>query len=200
LHDGATPDAAPDGTTIAKFVLRVLAWSVVLFPSWFFASSWIARPVAAGAAIVAQSVDAVDSARVAFSADGPAFVLKPSVATILARGLPPGTNAEVPLDTRKHTCGLPFFLALLLASARRATWNVAAGSAIVLAFAALGLGCELLLQAGSTMGPRGAPLFPMAGATKEAIAVGYQLGVLIFPTVIPLLLWGIFTRGALARA
>ena len=187
--------------TIAKFVLRILAWSAVLFPAWHFASPWIARPVAAGAALVAESVASIDDASPSFPAAGISFRLKPAASTIMARGLPPDVSAEILLDARKHTYGLPFFFALMLAgSVRSRAWKIAAGSIAILASAALGLGCELLVQAGSLSGPGRSAFFPIGAAAKEAIAVGYQLGVLIFPTVIPVLLWGIFARASLVRA
>lgn len=170
-----------------------------MFAAWYAAAPWLSRGVAATAATIAESVAPIRSAVPSHGDAGITFVVKPAAATVMERRLPPDIAAEIPIDTLKYSYGLPFFVALMLASRPRgAAWKLAAGSAVVLASAALGVAADLVIQAATASAPNGAPLVPLGGATRESVAVAYQLGVLIFPTVVPIVLWGAFSREAFA--
>jgi hypothetical protein len=196
----ARPDRPPDARAIAKFVFRVVAWAALLYPLWYASSPWLAHPAAWGARIIAETAASLNVASAAQSADRLTFVLRPSAEAVM-RGIPADLVAEVTVGTLKYAYGLPFFLALLLASfPRGVAWKAAAGAAIVIASSSVGIACDLLIQAGSTRLANGAQPFLIGAAASEIVAVGYQLGVLIVPTVIPLVLWGAFTTGAVARA
>lgn len=104
------------------------------------------------------------------------------------------------MNPLKYTYGLPFFLALLFASLPLGiAWKAPLGGTVVLIFASFGVACDLLVQAASAAGPDGAPLFAFAPWQREAIAIGYQLGALIFPTVVPAVLWAAMDAATVLR-
>ncbi len=199
MHD-AGPEPAADARTIARFVLRVIAWGAALYLVWYAASPWITRPVLGGGRFLTESSAAIRSAAWIDTGPGASFVVKPADAVFLDRRIPADVIAEVAVNPLKYTFGLPFFLALLLASRPR-SWplKALAGAIVILAFASVGIACDVLVHVATATGPEDVPLFPMGAAAREAIAVGFQLGVLMFPTVVPILLWALFSRGRLVR-
>jgi hypothetical protein len=97
------------------------------------------------------------------------------------------------VNTRLYTYGAPLFAALAIAG--RAKWrHVLLGLLILVPFQSWGVYFELLkdLAFPSVVGlPKSAA---RQGFASEVIALGYQLGVLIFPIVVPVILAAIFTR------
>jgi hypothetical protein len=179
------------------FVLRLLAACVVLFAAWYFASKPVSAVTAWMAARIAEAPASIDRVRQATSAGRQvSYEVEPDHETLRRHRLPADAVVDVPVNPLKHTFGLPFFLALLVSGwPKGLAWKAAAGSAAVLSLAAVGLACDLLVQLGSMRGASGEPLFAMGG--REAIALGFQLGTLVFPTVIPVLLWIALDREAL---
>jgi hypothetical protein len=128
------------------------------------------------------------------------FQVEPDDSTMRRNHFRPGVVLDVTTNPLQHTFGIPFLLALLLASRPPGlAWKAMAGCAVLLALASLGLACDVMVRLGSLAAPNGGPVFAFNAAGKEAIALGYQLGTLIFPTVIPVLLWGAMNRAALER-
>ena len=190
----ATP-AAPHAS-LGRFVVRLLLFCGVLFTAWYLA----ARPVAAAtawlAARIAETTGAVESVRQATAHAQVVYEVEPDHETLRRHRLPSDAVVDVPLNPLKYSFGLPFFLALLLAGRPRGlVWKAAVGAAVVVSLAAVGLACELLIQLGSMRGVGGEPLF--AFGAREAIALGFQLGTLVFPTVVPAMLWVAMDRATL---
>lgn len=165
---------------VFAFALRAIAFGVVLFALWYLAARPISFAVAWGAAQIVQGAAPVENASARSSAAGQVSI---------AAGLE-GMEIEIPVDPRKQTFGLPFFLALLLASrppriARRA----ALGAAILLGLAACGVASEVAISLGTLAGPSGAPLVRFGTLAATSWALGFQLGTLIIPTAVPAMLW-----------
>lgn len=175
---------------VAAFTLRVIAWGVLCFPAWYFA----ARPISSGVAWIAtraaEAIAPVERVQARIEQRDVIFAAQPSGATVLRYHLPVGLAIEAPVNPLKHTFGIPFFLALLLASRPSGlAWKALLGVAVIAALAGVGMACDLMVQLRNAATPQGTLLFPFAPAVREAIAVGYQLGVLILPTVLPIVLW-----------
>jgi hypothetical protein len=92
-----------------------------------------------------------------------------------------------------YTYGLAFYFALMLA-ARAAWWKILVGAAALLPFQAWGIAFDFLSQIGARLGPEVAALSGLSGWRLEGVALGYQVGSLIFPSLIPVLLWAAFNR------
>lgn len=197
---GAAADRPQDARTIAKFVLRVLVLGAMLFPAWWASSAWMARPLTWTAGALAESAAPIRAAFAIRSGADIACEVSPSADAIM-RGLAPAELvADLPINALKYSYGLPFFLALLLASLPLgAAWKSTAGAGVVLALASIAVACDILVQVQAVQGPGGVRPFALGAIGDEVVALGYQLGVLIFPTVAPVVLWGAFTKGALTR-
>ncbi|MEO6436699.1 MAG: exosortase H-associated membrane protein, partial [Tepidisphaeraceae bacterium] len=61
------------------------------------------------------------------------------------------------------------------------------------------LACELLVDVGMMRGSGSEPLFLFGAGLREAMALGFQLGTLIFPTVVPAMLWAWMDRETLRQ-
>ena len=92
-----------------------------------------------------------------------------------------------------YTYGLALFLALMLA-ARARWWKILIGAIVLLPFQSWGIAFDFLVQIGVKLGPDVAAQAGLIGWRTEAIALGYQVGNLIFPTLIPVVLWALFNR------
>ena len=190
---GVTIAATPIG--IVAFAARVLGWSAILFAAWFLVpqpvsaiASWGAARWVEAAAPVARVKHRVEGRRVVFE-------VEPDYETTRSRAIRADAVLDVEANPLKYTFGVPFFLALLFASHPAGlAWKAFAGFALLAALASIGLACDVLLQIGGLTTPGGSPLFAFAPLAREAIALGYQLGTLIFPTVAPVLAWAAMDR------
>jgi hypothetical protein len=94
-------------------------------------------------------------------------------------------------DPARYAYGLPLFIALLVASrSRHFLWKVGAGYVLLLFPQAFSLSFDVLRQiivAGGTPTNLG-----IAQWQLEGIALGYQVGALLLPTVAPAILWLFF--------
>ena len=88
---------------------------------------------------------------------------------------------------------MAFFVALMLA-ARAPWWKILAGAALLLPFQGWGMAFDFLAQVGVRLGPEVAAQAGLAGWRTEAIALGYQVGALILPSLVPVVLWALFSR------
>jgi hypothetical protein len=164
---------------------------VLLFGTWYAAATPLNLAVGWGAARWVEAFAPVERVKAVAQDRELVFQVEPDDATTRRTRIRASAVFDVATNPLVHTYGLPFFLALLLASRPAGwPWKVAAGCAVVLALASVSLGCDVLVRIGALPGPDGSAFFRFAGAMREAISLLYQLGTLIFPTVIPVLLWG----------
>lgn len=179
---------------IGGFILRTFLWVPVCLAGWYavapyhgVVAGWVAR----------LFIDAFQSGLVeAIERDGRelAFVTRlevhptPETAGILVANVNPLV----------YTYGLAFFVALMLAS-RSWGWALLAGIAALLPFQAWGIAFDFLAQVGVRADSQVIAQTGLAAWKREAIALGYQMGSLILPPVVPVLLWGGFNRGFLVQ-
>jgi hypothetical protein len=179
--------------TLRGFVARVLLLLPVCFAAWFVAAAWYAAMVGA---LALQIVDAWRAGLVS-ELERHGHVL--SFMTELELGSSGGRVgllvAEV--DPLIYTYGLALFLALMLATRARG-WKILAGAAVMLPFQAWSVAFDVLVQVAVLAGPDVAARAGLAGWQREVIAIGYQFGTLIFPSLVPVLLWGAFNRAFIA--
>jgi hypothetical protein len=188
--------SAPPRRALLPFVAMVLALWAALLVAWYLAAPAISTPTAWVAARIAEAPAAIERVRASRSGREVVYEVEPDHETARRNRLGRNDVVDVTVNPLKHTFGLPFFLALLLASRPRGlAWKAVLGSAALLALAAAGLACDLLMQVGRMAGFGGEALFMLGG--REVIALGYQLGTLMFPTVVPAVLWVALDREAL---
>jgi hypothetical protein len=166
---------------------RALLWLPLCLAAWYFASvpiSWVGATLARPAInAAAGKIDAMklDAATVTYSVR----LVEPGY----QRGRAPlEAVVDVEVKPRLYTFGLPFFLALALAAREsRRVAAILAGSAVLAAVPAWGITFDALRQLGAA--PQVAPFLAWPGWAREGIALGYQLGSLLLPTLVPIALW-----------
>ena len=176
--------------SILAFAARTLAWCIPVFAAWYFAAQPISLAAGWLSARMLDLAGPVEGTRIEWRDDHVAFVLSPDSSTKYQRRLRDSVTFEVPLDVRKQTYGLAFFIALLLAArSRRLALKAAIGCTVLLVFASIGIACEVVIGYASLALPGGARLFSPGSTIATLIALGFQLGTLIFPSVAPVALW-----------
>jgi len=115
-------------------------------------------------------------------------------------GSTPRVEAEVQVNAALYTYGIAFFIALVLAAAesRRNVLGALAGVVVLLLLPAVGIAFDALKQLGSV--PALAPFLGWGPAMREFVALGYQVGSLLLPTLGPVAFWLYLARGLWSRS
>jgi len=175
--------------SLKKFVLRTILWLPPCFAAWYFSAQYHA---AVAGALARRLVDLFKSGIVStLEQQGIDLVF---VTTIEVHPEPGQTALLLPeVNPLLYTYGLAFFLALMLA-ARAKWWKILVGAAVLLPFQSWGIAFDFLVQVGVKLGPDVSAQAGLLGWRSEVIALGYQIGYLIFPSLIPVVLWASFNR------
>jgi hypothetical protein len=172
---------------------RALLLLPVFLLAWHLASTplaWIAGRLALPAiALVADG-------KVALSLDGSR--LRYAVTLEMPYrpgGASPAVVAEPQVVAGQFTFGLALFLALVAASRRESgrAAGIVAGAAGLAMLPAFGVAFDVLRQLGSS--PELQPFLRWSPVTREAIALGYQVGSLLLPALAPVAVWLYLARG-----
>ena len=179
---------------LGGFVLRTFLWLPVCFAAWYAAAPY--HGLVAGT--LARAVIEPFGSGLVTSLERSGFDLEfvTGIAVRAGTGQPAILAPEV--NPLLYTYGLAFFAALMLA-ARASVWKLLAGALALLPFQAAGIAFDFLVQVAVKSGPEVAASVGLLGGTRELIALGYQLGSLIFPTLIPVVLWAAFNRAFIER-
>jgi hypothetical protein len=170
-------------------VLQVFGLALLLLPpclaAWFFAApaiGWLPSRLAAPAiAAAAGPVTSIES-----SARQVIYAVR--VEGTYRPGGSPQVEARVEVPSATYTFGIAIFLALALASkAWRQPARLALGIAILLPLPVVGIAFDALRQLGAA--PQLAELLAWRPGMREAIALGYQVGSLLLPTLAPIAAW-----------
>jgi hypothetical protein len=175
--------------SLGKFVLRTFLWLAPCFAAWYFTAPYHA---AVAGRLARLLVDLLQPGIVsALEQQGSDLVF---VTTLEVHPAPGQTAVLLPeVNPLLYTYGLAFFLALMLASHAR-WWKILAGAAMLLPFQSWGIAFDLLAQVGLRLGPEVSAQAGLSGWRTEAIALGYQVGSLILPSLMPVVLWAAFSR------
>lgn len=182
----------PEG--LGAFVGRTVLWLPPCLAAWYWSAPFHGQ--------LAGSI-----AKAAINAFRPGLVTalereggQLDFVTSLAAQAAPGQAAVLVPEVNPliYTYGLAFLVALMLAS-RAKLWKVALAAVALLPFQAWGIAFDFLAQVGVRLGPEVAAQAHIAGAQREVIALGFQLGSLIFPTLVPVAYWAFFDRPFLER-
>jgi len=190
--------AAVNDSRVGGFVVRTLLWLPACFALWYgtapyhasiagaFAHGWLALltpGLVHGVERTGSSLAFVTTLRV-HPQPGQEAVLVPEVSALV------------------YTYGLALFAALTLA-VRARWWKILAGAGLLLVFQGWSIAFDLLAQVGIGLGPEVSALAGFGEWRRESIALGYQLGAVIFPTLAPVMVWaflcGAFIQGVVHR-
>lgn len=166
---------------LGSFVLRVFLWLPPCFAAWHLGAHWQTEIAAAFARLFITFFNAL---LVSATENGTELVF---VTTLEVQQAGRAGVLSVDVNPLIYTYGLALFLALMLAS-RASVLRLIAGAAILLPFQGWGIAFDFLAQVGVKLGPGIAMQAGLLGA-REMIALAYQLGNLIFPSLVPVVVW-----------
>jgi len=175
---------------------RALLWLPLCLAAWYFAAAAIGwLPARLAAPVISMAAGKVTQVE-----PGQRMVAY----TVKVEGpYRPGGSAEAEVRVEVHaatyTFGVAVFAALALAARGwRHPARFALGLAILLPLPAFGIAFDALRQLGAS--PELNTLLGWKGGTREAIALGYQVGSLLLPTLAPVIAWLALFPAAWKRA
>ena len=175
--------------SLKKFVLRTFLWLPPCFAVWYFSAQYHVIVVGGLARLFVNQFTSV----IVSALEQSGFMLV-FVTNIKVYPAPGQTAVLVPeVNPLLYTYGLAFFLALALAE-RVKWWKILAGTVALLPFQSFGIAFDFLAQVGIQLGPDISAQAGLFGWRAEAIALCYQIGVLIFPSLVPVVLWAASSR------
>ncbi len=181
-----------EALSLGRFFLRTFLWLPACFAAWYFSAPYHA----AIAGRLARLLVSVLQPGLVSALEQPAIDLV-FVTTLVVEPTPGQTAVLLPeVNPLLYTYGLALFLALMLAARARA-WKIVLGVALLLPFQGWGIAFDFLAQVSLTLGPEVAAQVGLSGWRREAVALGYQVGTLIFPSLAPVVLWAALSPRAL---
>lgn len=166
-------------------ILRALLWLAPCFLAWSLASAaiaWLPGKIAAAA------IEPAAGALARSTVGERAVVYSLEIEGPYRRGGPERAEATVQVPAATYTFGIAVFAALAFAARGwRVPVRVALGAALLLPLPAVGIAFDALQQLASV--PELADVLGWTAATREAIALGYQTGALLLPTLAPVVAW-----------
>ena len=177
------------GPSLGKFVLHTLLWLPPCFAAWYFSAQYHAAVAGRLARLLVDQF----TTGVVSGLEQSGFDLV-FVTTLEVHPAPGQTALLLPeVNPLLYTYGLALFLALMLA-ARAKVWKILVGAVVLLPFQSWGIAFDFLAEVGIRLGPEVAAQAGLLGWRREAIALGYQVGSLIFPSLVPVVVWAVSSR------
>ncbi len=183
--------------TLRAFSGSALLWLALALALWYPLREWMVLPAAWLSERIMVAV---------FPAWATGAELQGSSQTLLT-GLrvwsPDGRRGELSpqVNGLVYAYGAPLLAALLLASrTSRLWWKLPAGLLALVPFQAWGICFTWLLQVAVLSADQTRAQTRFSALDSNLIAVGYQFGYLILPTLVPVLVWFAFERRVLAGA
>ena len=169
-------------------VLRLLLLLPLCLSAWYLAApafSWIggqvARPVVAFAT----------EGTVAMRSEGRDVVYAVRLAApyVYGKTVPPRASVDVSVAAATYTFGIALYLALCLSErrSRRAAAPIAWGALVLVLLPAWGIAFDALKQLGAAR--ELADYLGWGSTWRNTVALGYQVGALLLPTLAPVAAW-----------
>ena len=166
------------------FFARTVACLLPLLWGWSQVAPWLAQPVATMAHMALEfwASDWVQSVHKTLGL----MEVQTRLTVPMAGGV---GDILVDANPARYSYGLPVLWALLLAAGgSQRLRKLVGGSLLLLPAQAFSLTLDLLKQMAMAM-PGGVQALGIDQWQLEAIGLGYQLGALVLPTLVPVLLW-----------
>ncbi len=185
------------------FLGKVLLWLAPAFALWYWLAPLVVLPVALllRVALLTFYPEAfIDVERQGYHVD---IVTRFSAGLVPGVQLPPGQDTLLvyTLNALQYGYGLPLLLALTLAvpgplGARLVKFLI--GALILIPVQVWGVYFEALIRLGQLI-PIVIPTLAATELGRNSIALAYQLGYLILPGVVPVVVWGMFNLEFIRR-
>jgi hypothetical protein len=186
-----------DSDSLARFVLRVVAWLPLTFAVWYLAAPLLVWPVEILAELVTRS--AFDWVKTV-EQTGPLITFVTSLKPVEAAS--PGMKAVVSVESNVllFSFGLPMLAALILATREpHRVRMLLIGFVVLLPCQAFSVVADFLKNVAILAGPAISSQTGINAFQRELIAFCYQFGTLILPTVAPAIVWVLMHRRFLEK-
>jgi hypothetical protein len=186
-----------DSDSLARFVLRVVAWLPLTFAVWYLAAPLLVWPVELLAELVTRS--AFDWVKTV-EQTGPLITFVTSLKP--AEAANSGVKAVVSVESNVllFSFGLPMLAALILAAREpHRVRMLLIGFAVLLPFQTFSVVSDFLKNVAILAGPAISSQTGINAFQREVIAFCYQFGTLILPTVAPAIVWVLMHRRFLEK-
>ena len=186
----------PTFSVIGGFFIKTILALIPALALWFWAREWLIQPV--GWLSTQLMMGLFPTWVAGTTLDGTTLTLLTTVELPSDR---PGMSARLAPSANLLTyCyGLPMFAALLVAAgARGLWWKLPFGALILIPFQAWGACFDLLVKVAVHFGAHSAAVTGFSALQINLIAIGYQMGFLLLPTLAPMLTWVVLERRFLA--
>lgn len=182
-------------STLKRWLLRTVLWLPLSFTVWYFTAKPLASITGALAHYLVRKLTPGILSRNEIPSAMQSKGFDVDFLTNIDIHPAPGVTGDLMLDVNSlfYTYGLALFLALML-SVRAKWWKITLGVVLLLPFQSWGIAFDFLGQAFIRISPTIDAQISMPGWHRELIGIGYQLGHLIFPCLIPVILWLAFNR------
>jgi hypothetical protein len=184
--------------SLARFVLRVIAWLPLTFAIWYLAAPLLVWPVAIVAEVVTRSAFG-DLVR---SVEQHGALLTFVTSLEIPQGIAKKGGAVLSVDSNVllFSFGLPLLVALILAADEpRPIRKLLLGYVILLPFQCFGVVADFLKNVVILAGPAVASQTNFSPLQRELVVFSYQFATLILPTVVPAIVWVLLHRRFLER-
>jgi hypothetical protein len=184
----------PRDRRVLRFAIVVLLWLGPCFAAWY----WLARLASPAVGWLGLGIAKLYKEGLLIAVEAHDRVLVFDTSIVVAQ--PDGSHVRILAETDYllYTYGTALFLALALASRAR-WWHIVAGLVAMLPFQAWGVAFDAIANVGFRMGWEITQRASLFGWRREFAALAYQLGSLIFPVLVPVLLWGLLERHFIRR-
>lgn len=174
-----------------KFLLQVLLWLPICFAAWYFLSILFTGPLASIVGALMTWIYPAIIERVAQDGNGLIVITHLVVSMSADDG---GAAGEIlfELNPLKYGYCVPLYTALVLATpgdygTKVMRWLI--GNIILLAVQVFGVSAEILKLLAFEVGDEASAMLGFSAWGYEAVALAYQLGSLILPPVVPIMIW-----------
>ncbi len=189
------PEADSSPSPLPRFFLKAAASLLLMTALWWYVADWAAKPAAYLTKFVAESVFSDLVRRANVGKDQIELETRMTVDMSRmpgARPVPRGMAAELLVEARpaKYGYSLPLLFALLLSGSRRhLARRMLIGAVCLVPFHAFSLLMDVVKQAALGAGVAVSAQVGWSQWQFELVGYGFQLGVLLIPTLAPILLW-----------
>lgn len=169
---------------------RALLLLPLFMAIWYFAGTPLTWVPAVGATPILR---AISGGSVAMHQKGRDVMYTVKLEMPYRPGVTPRVAVDVEVGAAKFTYGVALFLALCLAAKESHSGvGIVIGSGVLIALPAIGIAFDALKQLATTPGLL--PFLMWGRGTGEGVALGYQVGTLLLPTLAPVVIWLVLAR------
>ena len=181
----------PETMRLGELLLLAFLWMLFGFMLWYYLSAFHGIPVRMVADVLLNSTLGDSFYNIIPNPDRHYLF---QVQTQIPFRFPDGTTEPLGfiINPLVYGYGLPLLFGLLMASNAplwRKLLTLLGGYFAVMVVQIWGVYWQALKMLSFNFGPQVAQLVTEAGVSQTAIALAYQLGVLIFPPLIPVIIW-----------